>query len=172
MIVRTRQKFRCAASTVWPLLLDSQMDLSSPLMFRLGVPRPLSCRLPRGKGGIGGERECVSDQGIVHQRILEWEPPVRLTFRMEQSDLPQLHSVPELVDTFDLFPGADPQRTVVTRTTQVRIRGPHASWSTFLLFLGLKQVHRYVFRNWRRLAAQGSRGRGRLIKDGPATLVS
>ena len=110
-------------------------------------------------GGVGEERECVSDQGVVRQRILEWEPPARLTFRMERSDLPQLRSVPELVDTFDLV--HDARRTVVTRTTEVRLRGPLAPWRRFLLFLGLKQVHRYVFRNWRKLAPPEAADPGR-----------
>ena len=167
MIVRTRETFRCSASTVWPLLLDSRMEPSGGLLFPLGVPRPVACRLPKGEGGLGGERECVSNQGIVHQRILDWQPPYRLTFRMERSDLPQLRSVSALVDTFDLTPGA--QGTRVTRTTQVLLRGPSAPWRRLLLFVGLKQVHRHVFRNWQRLAEGPPAGLGRSRPALPAT---
>ncbi len=157
MLVRTRQKFHPPAAAVWPLLCDSQMDSSRPLWFRLGLPQPVQCRLPEGLGGIGRERECVSDQGTVHQQILGWDPPVRLSFRMVRTDLPPLRPVEELVDTFDLEGGAG--GTWVVRTTHVRFRASVTLWRRALLFLGLKRIHRYVFRNWRRLLDADSRAR-------------
>jgi len=126
------------------------MDASAPPLLALGVPVPLECRLPDGHGGVGSERECVSDQGVVHQRILVWTPEKQLSFRMEQTDLYFRRFVREMVETFDLVPTTT--GVTVVRTTKVWVRGRFALPKKFLLFVGLKQVHRHVFRNWQRLA--------------------
>lgn len=158
MIVRTRQTLTHPASAVWPLLCESQMDGTPPgFGSRLGLPRPVRCHLPDGHGGVGSERECVSDRGRVRQRILEWDPPKRLSFRMEQTDLSQLRPVDRLIDTFDLEESSAGTRVV--RTTHVGFRAPVAPWTRALLFLGLRRVHRYVFRNWTRLLDTDPRAR-------------
>jgi hypothetical protein len=154
LVVRTNQSFSAPGSAVWPLLCDSRMDSAPGLWFKFGIPRPRECRLPDGLGGVGSERECISDQGIVHQRILVWEPTQRLSFRMERTDLRFQHYVSEILDTFDLVP--TPNGTLVTRTTQVQTKGRYQFLRRIALYLSLKQVHRYVFRNWRRLAERGT----------------
>jgi hypothetical protein len=150
MVVRTGQSFASPASTVWSLLCNSTMDVTTTLLFKLGVPHPVQCRVPDGHGGVGSERECVSDQGIVHQRILEWVPQQRLTIRVERTDLRIEKYVREMVETFDIVPTTAGVR--VTRTTHVWTRGRFHLLKKLVLFFSLKQVHRYVFRNWRRLA--------------------
>jgi hypothetical protein len=155
MVVRTGQSFASPASTVWSLLCNSTMDDTTTLLFKLGVPHPVQCRVPDGHGGVGSERECVSDQGIVHQRILEWVPQQRLTIRVERTDLRIEKYVREMVETFDIVPTTAGVR--VTRTTHVWTRGRFHLLKKFVLFFSLKQVHRYVFRNWRRLADRENR---------------
>jgi len=149
LVVRTRRTFPGPPSALWPLLCDSKMDHSSALLFRLGVPQPLECRLPAGHGGVGSERECVSDQGVVHQRILEWVPDRRLAFRMEWSNLPSARSIASIEDAFDLT--ADGPRVRVVRTTRVGVNGRLPSVRKLPLYIGLKGVHRYVYRNWERI---------------------
>ena len=152
LVVRTRRRFSAPASRVWPLLCSSKMDGSTRLLFKLGVPRPIECRLPAGSGGVGGERECVSDRGTVRQRILEWDPERRLVFRMVSSDLASVTETSELRDTFELTP--EPGGVAVTRTTEVTPKAEVSSVRRAELRVGIKQVHRYVFRNWIRLAEQ------------------
>jgi uncharacterized protein YndB with AHSA1/START domain len=154
LVVRTRQTFAAPAGTVWALLCNSRMDDASSLWFKLGVPHPVECRVPDGHGGVGSERECVSDQGIVHQRILEWVPESRLSFRMEDTDLRFRRYVSGIVDTFDLV--ATGTGVSVTRTTRVSAKGRFRIFRKVALFFSLMQVHRYVFRNWRRLAKRGT----------------
>jgi Polyketide cyclase / dehydrase and lipid transport len=150
LIVRTRQTFGAPARTVWTLLCDSRMDSASSIWFKLGVPQPVECRVPDGHGGVGSVRQCVSDQGIVHQRIFEWVPERRLAFRMEGTNMRFRRYVSEIVDTFDLASvGAG---VLVTRTTHVTVKGSFQILKKVGLFFSLKQVHRYVFRNWRQLA--------------------
>jgi uncharacterized protein YndB with AHSA1/START domain len=155
LIVRTRWSFASPPARVWSLLCNSRMDNATALLFRLGVPHPIQCRILDETGGPGTERECVSDQGVVHQRILEWVPERRLAFRMEATDMEWGRHVRELSEAFDLVPV--PGGVEVTRTSQVRVTG-RAPWLRMLmLYLSLKQVHRYVFRNWKRLAEANGR---------------
>jgi hypothetical protein len=159
LVVRTTRQFSCPASAVWPLLCDSRMDGPRAPLFRLGVPQPIQCRLPGGEGGVGRERECVSDQGVVHQRIFEWVPEQRLSFRMESSDIPFATHIDEMVDRFDLVAGA--KGVEVTRRTSFSPKGPLRLLRGWFFALGIKQVHRYVFRNWDRLT-RSVPGRGRI----------
>jgi hypothetical protein len=91
---------------------------------------------------------------VVHQRILEWSPPDHLSFRMERSGLAVERFVESIVETIDLVP--TPGGVFVTRTTTVGVRGRWPRLRALLLSIGLKDVHRYVFRNWQRLAAHGA----------------
>ncbi len=151
LVVQTSHRFSCPASKVWPLLCDSRTEGRTSLLFLLGVPQPLQCRLPDGHGEVGAERECQSDRGTVHQRILEWLPEQRLSFRMEETTLPIRGFVDDMVDTIELLPvhGA----LQVTRTTSIRVSGQFRFFRRWLLYLGVKQVHHYVFRSWARLAS-------------------
>jgi hypothetical protein len=158
LVVRTRRTFAAPASTVWPLLCESRMDGTTSSLFRLGVPLPVECRLPEGHGGVGSERECVSDQGVVHQRILAWEPEHRLAFRMESTDLPFRRYVENLVDTFELV--STDRGVEVTRTTRAWVQGRLPVLRKVVLFVSLKHVHRYVFRNWLRLSKEATSSAG------------
>lgn len=149
MLIRTRRPFHSPAGVVWPLLCNSKMDRSNSLLFRLGVPQPLECRLPAGDG-VGAERECVSDQGTVHQRILEWVPERALAFRMETNDLPSAKGIEAIEDRFEIEPIR--RGVAVYRQTRVQVAADYPLLKRLELRLGLKQVHRYVFRNWQRLA--------------------
>jgi len=100
---------------------------------------------------VGVERECVSDRGIVRQRILDWRPEERLSFRMEETSLPIRAFVREMVDTIVLVPSGSSLQ--VTRTTTVRVSGRYRILRKWLLRIGIKQVHRYVFRSWLRLVS-------------------
>jgi len=128
------------------------MDQRSSILFRLGVPQPIECRLPSGEGGVGKERECVSDQGVVRQRILVWAPPERLSFRMEASDIGSVKSVAQIEDTFELVPAR--RGVTVVRTTTSTVVGRFRSVKKVALFFALKHVHRYVFQNWARLTSE------------------
>ncbi len=86
---------------------------------------------------------------MVRQRITEWEPPARLAFHMESTDL----GFHRYVDHFgDLFEMASAGRgTQVTRTTTVTVRGFGRAVLYPALWVGLKSVHRFVFRNWQKM---------------------
>lgn len=147
MRVTTTRVIPLAPDQAWLLLCDSRLALR-PLcpVFFLGTPRPHECALPAGEGGVGAERECRSEQGTVHQRITVWEPARHLRFHMESTTLGFDRYLDELIDDFTLT--AHPTGTSVTRTTTFVSHGWLKPLRYAMVFVGLKSVHRFVFRNW------------------------
>lgn len=152
MIVQTSWDFSQPPETIWPLLCNSRMEPASSCLFGLGVPQPQQCRLPEGHGGVGSTRQCISDRGAIEQTILVWEEPHHLAFSMDRSDLYFRSCVISIVDDFELVPRPC-GGTRATRTTSVQVIGWFRRLKMMALWLGLKKVHRFVFRNWQRLAA-------------------
>lgn len=151
MLVRTTTTLNRPGESVWPMLCDSRILLKARCpVFRLGAPRPVECRLPDGSGAPGAARQCVSEQGSIEQVITEWAPPSRLAFRMERTDLTFGRCVRDLSDTFELQPAAGGERTTLVRTTQVTVIGRMRCAKQAAVYIGLKTIHRFVFKNWRR----------------------
>jgi hypothetical protein len=69
---------------------------------------------------------------------------------MADTDMPFRRHVCTLVDTFDLE-NVQPGRTRVTRTTEIVLAGRFRWVKAIGVYLGLKAVHRYVFKNWQHL---------------------
>jgi hypothetical protein len=137
---------------VWPLLCASRMDPQMPCAFRFGIPKPVECRLPDGQGGVGARRQCLSDHGVVNQRITHWERPRLLRFHMEDTTLYFGPCVTSMVEEFELSEGPC-STTRIRRTTTLQLGGFLRRFRGLLLCLGIKLIHRYVFRNWARLVA-------------------
>ncbi|MGC4016872.1 MAG: SRPBCC family protein [Luteolibacter sp.] len=149
--IRTACVIDAPPEAVWPLLCSSKMDTRIPCAFRLGIPKPVECRLPEGEGGVGRERQCVSNRGIIHQRITCWDAPRCLRFQMEDTNLYFRPCVTSIEEAFELE-ALDGERTRVVRTTTLAVVGMGRFLKSAIMLAGLKCVHRYVFRNWRRLA--------------------
>ena len=148
MRVTSEVDFPAPADAVWPLLCDSQMALPHRCpVFCLGTPRPVECRLPDGVGEAGAPRECIAVEGSVQQEITQWEPPHRLVFQMVGTDLCQRHVCAAVEEQFELA-STRSGGTTVTRTTLVTMRPGARKLATMGVYIGLKSVHRYVFRNW------------------------
>ncbi len=129
---------------VWPFLTAARMDLPAPLLLRLGLPAPVACR----PGPQPGTRECVSDRGVVGQRITEWVPPARLSFERVSDTAGLGRWVLSMRDTFTLeaLPGG---RTRLRRRTVLR---PRCALQAPLLRWALAAIHAYVHRNFKHLA--------------------
>jgi hypothetical protein len=72
---------------------------------------------------------------------------------MDRSDLSFKSWVSAIEDTFELVPTAN-EGTRITRTTRATIAGRFGWVKRAALWLGLKKIHRFVFGNWERLAAE------------------
>jgi hypothetical protein len=130
-------------------------------VFAVGTPRPVACALPGGVGGVGAQRECRAEQGVVQQRITRWEPSETLEFRMEESDLAFARWVTGIDERFHLVCPAG-NRTRLTRTTTVGVHGAFPTLTALAMSVGLKAVHRYVFASWRRQCRSAARGPRRI----------
>lgn len=149
MRVRTSILLDRPPAVVWPLLCSSRMDPGIPCLFRLGIPKSVECRLPDGAGGVGARRQCVSDRGVVDQRITHWEEARLLRFQMEETTLYFRPCVTAIVEEFTLEP-VDFGRTRLTRTTDITVSGFASFAKAWVMCAGTKCVHRYVFKNWAR----------------------
>ena len=148
MKIRTSTSIKASMGDVWPLLTKSRMDV--PGLFCLGLPQPKSCELANEVGGVGLERRCISDRGVVIQRITEWSPPTKLTFEMVRTDHTWSSDVESLQEEFTLVDAGD--KTKVTRHTTIKATGFLRLIKEAGFYLGLKRVHLYVFKNWRATA--------------------
>jgi hypothetical protein len=149
MRVQTSTLIGKPPAVLWPLLCASKMEVRRPWLFWFGIPKPVECRLPKGHGGVGQRRECVSDRGLIQQRITHWEAPQCLRFEMESTTVYFRPCVAGIAEEFVLATvGANATR--ITRTTRIEIIGPGRWLKAALMWLGTKGVHRYVFLNWAR----------------------
>jgi hypothetical protein len=157
MQIESRWIFACEPRHVWPHFLHARMDGSRPLLFRLGVPKPMSCRVLEGVAAVGNTRQCTTDRGTIDQRILELESDSRLRYEMKESTVWCGPWVAKLIDTFELR-ALGQGRTEVRRLTQFEAAGACKPIKLLCLWLGLRQAHAYASRNWRRLALASQAG--------------
>jgi len=127
------------------------MDPRIPAYFRLGLPKPLECRLPDGPGGVGARRQCISDRGVIQQRITHWQEPAVLRFEMIETTLYFRPCVSAIVEEFVLEPVGE-SGTRITRTTEITVTGMARFAKALGMAIGMKCIHRYVFANWARAA--------------------
>jgi hypothetical protein len=137
-------EIRAPRAEVWPLLCGATMRLPPPLLFRLGVPQPVECRL----GTDGETRECVTRRGRVRQRILERRAPEVLSFERTGDTAGLRRWIRSMKDTFRLeeIDGG----TRLRRRSELEPR----IWAVPFLWIALPAIHRYVNRNFKAIAEQ------------------
>ncbi len=156
MQIHSTWTFDAAAEHIWPHFLHATMDRSRPLLFRLGIPKPISCKVLEGEGAVGRTRQCTTDRGTIDQRILDFQPNRRLAYRMIASTVWCRDWIGHLEDEFTLTPLGD-GRTRVERRTTFEAAGPLAPLKRLSLYVALRQAHLYAARNWRRLSGERKR---------------
>lgn len=168
MEIRSHWTFDCRPDHVWSHFLKARMDDTRPFLFRLGIPKPVSCRVLEGSPAVGHTRQCTTDRGTIDQRILVLDPGRKLVYRMIGSTVWCRDWVGFLEDEFTLTPLTNGQTRVARRTT-FRAEGPFRLLRQAGLWLALRQAHRYASRNWRRLAMAKKLGND--AADHPTTAV-
>lgn len=151
MQVESKWIFNCAPEHIWPCFLSATMDNHRPLMFRVGIPKPVSCCLLSDDLTVGAIRQCTTERGTSDQAILDFVENRRLHYRMVNSSMPFGHWIERLEDTFTLAPLRD-GRTAVGRRTVFTATGPMAFLKQIGIAIFLRQTHSYAARNWRRLS--------------------
>jgi len=133
---------RATRAEVWPLLCGATLTLPAPLLFRLGVPRPVECRM----GADGETRECVTSRGRVRQRILERRAPEFLCFERTDDTVGLRCWLRSMKDSFRLERIAGGVR--LTRRSELKPR----FWALPFLRIALPAIHRFVNRNFKAIA--------------------
>ncbi|WP_308365911.1 MULTISPECIES: hypothetical protein [unclassified Microbulbifer] len=151
MKIESSWVFDCLPEDIYPNFFHATMDDSYPLAFRLGIPKPLSCKVLEGEPKIGNTRQCTTDKGYIRQNIVELEENRKLVYQMKESDVWCKNWVSFLQDSFILEP-IENNKTKVTRITVFHGVKNIPILSTVALWFSLKQAHKYASKNWRRLA--------------------
>ncbi len=153
MQIHSHWIFNSAPHHIWPHFLHAKMDNSKPLLFRFGIPKPVSCKVLEGYGATGNTRQCTTDRGTIDQRILDYVPDRKLRYRMVGSTVWCKDWIGNLEDEFTLVP-MGPNVTRVERRSEFVAKGWLAPVKQLALWIALKQAHRYASKNWRRLSSE------------------
>lgn len=152
MKIQSSWEFDCLPEDIYPHFFSAKMDDTYPLAFRLGIPKPLSCKVLEGEPKVGNTRQCTTDKGYIRQEIIELEENRKLVYQMRETNVWCRSWVKYLQDTFLLEPiGQD--KTRVRRITEFEGVTSIPVLSTLALWFSLRQAHRYASRNWRRLSS-------------------
>ena len=161
MTVRVSSSIQISAAPekVWAVLCDARMPLGTPCDFSLGPfgpPKPVHCELPDGEGGIGARRRCVTDRGVVEQRIVEWSVGRRLAFDLVSDDVGLARHVQWMRDVFELTPSDESAgTTVLMRATELGPAGPCPRLRGLALSLAIRRVHRFTLRGFKTAVEAG-----------------
>lgn len=153
MKIESSWEFDCLPEDIFPHFFHATMDDSTPLAFRLGIPKPLSCKVLEREPQVGGTRQCTTDRGYIRQTIIELEEQRKLVYQMKESNVWCQGWVSFLQDSFILEAIAG-DKTSVRRITEFRGVNNIPLLSTLALWFSLKQAHKYASRNWRRLSTE------------------
>lgn len=128
MKLKTTFRYQAKPEQLWPLLFNSKMDSEQPCNFLYGLPKPVECRLQDSEGGVGKTRECVSDKGVDQTEYIGLGTKFEIEIRTKGNGY-LFWSVYEKYQYFISIP----------------------------LYICLKSIHRYVFRNWDRIIGNHNR---------------
>lgn len=127
---------------VWPYVqsVDS-IGGPKPLLMHLGLPVPQKCVL-QGTA-VGSKRVCYFNQGYIEETVLDWQPPKRMRFSIDRTNLPGRHWLGFEEAQYVLEPSA--AGTLVTRTTRITSGlGPAWYWEPLERW-GVSSEHHYLF---------------------------
>lgn len=144
--------FDCLPEDIYPHFFFANMDDTYPIAFRLGIPKPLSCKVLEGEPKIGHTRQCTTDRGYIRQEIVELEKDRKLVYQMRETNIWCRSWVSYLQDTF-LLESMTGGKTRVRRITEFKGVVSIPVLSTLALWFSLRQAHRYAAKNWRRLSS-------------------
>ena len=153
IVVETSITIFARPTEVWRYLCDARLPLTAPCCFKIGVPKPEACRLVGDMSGVGAQRQCQTDRGVINQTITEWEAPRRLSFAVNSDSIGLGRHIRNMDDTFSIEETVGRVRLI--RRTRFSTQGPFSLPKSWLFRAAVKHVHRYVMRNFKALAEGG-----------------
>lgn len=139
---------------IWPLFFNAQMDERVPFVFRLGIPKAVSCSIIEGDGSPGSTRRCITTRGYMDQIIDVADPMTRFCYHLVHSDYWGQPFIDHVADDICLEP-VGTGRTKVTRKTSFDAKGLLRLPGRLVMYIGFVYAHRYANENWKRLARSG-----------------
>jgi len=153
MVISSSWLFECRPEDIYPHFFFATMDETRPIAFRLGIPKPISCKVLEGEAKVGNTRQCTTDMGYIRQEIVELIDNEKLVYEMRETNVWCRRWVEFLQDTF-LLEAVESDRTRVRRITEFRGAKSIPVLSTLALWFSLRQAHKYAAKNWRRMSSE------------------
>ncbi len=153
MVISSSWLFECRPEDIYPHFFFATMDETRPIAFRLGIPKPISCKVLEGEAKVGNTRQCTTDMGYIRQEIVELIDNEKLVYEMRETNVWCRRWVEFLQDTF-LLEAVESDQTRVRRITEFRGANSIPVLSTLALWFSLRQAHRYAAKNWRRMSSE------------------
>ena len=153
MVISSSWLFECRPEDIYPHFFFATMDETRPIAFRLGIPKPISCKVLEGEAKVGNTRQCTTDMGYIRQEIVELIDNEKLVYEMRETNVWCRRWVEFLRDTF-LLEAVESDRTRVRRITEFKGANSIPVLSTLALWFSLRQAHRYAAKNWRRMSSE------------------
>jgi hypothetical protein len=143
-VVTTTMWLPATPEQVWPQIqmMDS-ITGPKPFLMYVGLPIPQRCVL--SGTAVGSKRTCYFNQGYIEESVLEWQPPYRMRFSVDRTNLPGRQWLGFENAEYTLQPNGG--GTLLTRTTTIS-SGLSPSWYWEPLERwGVSSEHKYLFQN-------------------------
>jgi hypothetical protein len=133
----------------WDLLAKMpRLDDPRPFLVAVGLPVPQSCELDSPT--VGSPRVCYFNNGLIEQKVTDWNRPVFMAFKITRSTLPGRHWLTFIDASYELS-GVGNQTRVVRATTIGTRLYPRWYWRPFERW-GVTSEHEYVLSNLQKWA--------------------
>ena len=140
--IRTSRVIEASPAAVWEALrFYDELDAPPPMLFRLGMPRPVETTGALER--IGDEQVCVFTTGRVTKRLTQCDAPRRLAFAVTRQRIGFERSVTLRGGSFDLEPvGAGHTRVTLTTEYDALLR-PRFMWTPAERLI-VHTLHEYI----------------------------
>ena len=139
--ITTRLVIRATPQEVWDSLVEvKSIHRPIPFLMRIGLPRPTTCTMEGT--GLGAKRTCHFTDGVIEERITEWNPPTTMGLSIVRVQMHGRHWLGYVDARYGLR--ATAEGTEVTRTTTITSELRPAIYWRPLERLGVETEHEYL----------------------------
>jgi len=122
--------------------IDS-LHVSKPFLMHIGLPIPERCTLERT--GVGAKRICYFDKGSIEETVIDWDPPHKMRFTIDRTNMPGRHWLGFEDAEYTLEPEGN--LTKLTRTTTITSHLYPVWYWRYFERLGVTSEHQYILQN-------------------------
>ncbi|HEY5912449.1 MAG TPA: TIGR01777 family oxidoreductase [Verrucomicrobiae bacterium] len=146
-VFTTETTVAASPERAWELVAEmDKLDGPRPFLLRCGLPTPTRCELTYA--GVGGQRVCYFNSGVIAQEVTAWERPAFMGLRITESTLPGRHWLTFVDASYELSTAGTQTRVVRHTTIGTRLY-PRWYWRPLERW-GVTSEHNFVFANLHR----------------------